>query len=135
MLSTEVQRSVRLKQKKSPQIFPRIPMKPSNVWHGHSTRRSLPAGTARKVNGSLLRGRKNRLILQPKKNRKFSMGNSLLYLSCVDFCRVRPGGRTLLLFWGALKQACCLRFAKFSNIISVYYSFKRCSKIDSLVAI
>ena len=32
-----------------------------------------------------------------KKNRKFPLGNSLPYLSCVDFCRVRPGGRTLLL--------------------------------------
>ena len=28
-------------------------MKPSNVWHGHSTRPSLPAGTARKGNGHL----------------------------------------------------------------------------------
>ena len=72
-------------------------MKPSNVWRGHSTRRSLLAGTARKVNGSLLRGRRNRLILQPKKNRKFPLGNSLLYisLSYVDFGRVRPGGRAL----------------------------------------
>ena len=26
----------------------------SNDWHGHSIRRSLPAGTARKVNGNLL---------------------------------------------------------------------------------
>ena len=72
-------------------------MKPLNVWHGHSTRRFLSAGTARKVSGSLLRGRRNRLITQTKKNRKFPLGNSLPYLSCVDFCRVRPGGRTLLL--------------------------------------
>ena len=28
-------------------------MKPSNVWHGHSTRPSLPAGTVRKVSGHL----------------------------------------------------------------------------------
>ena len=28
-------------------------MKPSNVWHGHSTRPSLPAGTARKDSGHL----------------------------------------------------------------------------------
>ena len=28
-------------------------MKPSNVWHGHSTRPSLPAGTARKASGRL----------------------------------------------------------------------------------
>ena len=37
--------------------------------------------------------------LQAKKNRKFPTGNSLPYisLSCVDFCRVRPAGRTLFL--------------------------------------
>ena len=135
MLFTDVQRSVRLNKKKKSTNTSPYPDEVIDRLARAFYRRSLPAGTARKVNGSLLRGRKNRLILQPKKNRKFSMGNSLLYLSCVDFCRVRPGGRTLLLFWGALKQACCLRFAKFSNIISVYYSFKRCSKIDSLVAI
>ena len=28
-------------------------MKPSNVWHGHSTRPSLPAGTVRKASGHL----------------------------------------------------------------------------------
>ena len=46
----------------------------------------------------MLRGRRNRLILQPTKNRKFPSGNALLYisLSYVDFCRVRPiQGRTL----------------------------------------
>ena len=62
-------------------------MKSSTVWHGHSTQPSLPAGTARKDSGSLPHGRQNRLILQPKKNRKFPLGNSLLYisLSYVDF--------------------------------------------------
>ena len=30
-----------------------------------------------------------------ERNRKFPSGNSLPYLSCVDFCRVRLGGRTL----------------------------------------
>ena len=49
---------------------------------------------------SLPHGRQNRLIIPPvKKNRKFPMGNSLSYLSCVDFCRVRPGGRTLFYFF------------------------------------
>ncbi len=49
---------------------------------------------------SLPHGRRNRLISQPKKNRKFPSGNSLPYLSCVDFCRVRPiQGRTLFLFY------------------------------------
>ena len=80
--------------------YPLIPMKPSNVWHGHSTRPSLPAGTVRKVSGSLPRGRRNRLILQEKKNRKLPLGNSLLYisLSSVAFGRVRPAGHTLFLF-------------------------------------
>ena len=77
-------------------------MKPSNVWHGHSTRRFLLAGTARKANESLPHGRRNRLISPAKKNRKFPMGNSLPYLSCVDFFRVRPAGRTLFLFYGLI---------------------------------
>ena len=53
------------------------------------------------ANASLPRGRRNRLIISPaKKNRKFPLGNSLLYisLSYVDFGRVRPAGRTLFLF-------------------------------------
>ena len=43
---------------------------------------------------------RNRLIMQTTKNRKFPLGNSLLYisLSSVAFGRVRPGGRTLFLF-------------------------------------
>ena len=86
-------------------------MKSSTVWHGHSTRPSLPAGTARKASGHLsgrgpsilLRktvrslksptgafvaaqtraclGRQSRLIMQTTKNRKFPLGNSLLYIS------------------------------------------------------
>ena len=38
--------------------------------------------------------------MQTTKNRKFPLGNSLLYisLSSVAFGRVRPGGRTLFLF-------------------------------------
>ena len=63
-------------------------MKSLTVWHGHSTQPSLPAGTARKVNGSLPRGKRSRLIIsQAKKNRAFPTGNALLYisLSYVDF--------------------------------------------------
>ena len=63
-------------------------MKSSTVWHGHSIRRSLPAGTARQASGSLPRGRQSRLIISPeKKNRAFPTGNALLYisLSYVDF--------------------------------------------------
>ena len=37
------------------------------------------------ANASLPRGRRNRLISPAKKNRKFPLGNSLPYLSCVDF--------------------------------------------------
>ena len=75
-------------------------MKSLTVWHGHSTQPSLPAGTARKANGSLPHGKRNRLIMQTTKNRKFPLGNSLLYISLlsVAFGRVRPGGRTLFLF-------------------------------------
>ena len=71
------------------------------VWRRHSTRPSLPAGTARKAKENLLRGRWNRLILQEKKNRKFPLGNFLLYISLlsVAFGRVRPGGRTLFLLY------------------------------------
>ena len=38
--------------------------------------------------------------MQTTKNRKFPLGNSLLYISflSVAFGRVRPGGRTLFLF-------------------------------------
>ena len=52
------------------------------------------------ANASLPRGRRNRLIMPPAmRNRAFPMGNALLYisLSCVDFCRVCPAGRTLFL--------------------------------------
>ena len=57
-------------------------MKPSTVWHGHSTQPSLPAGTARKGKENLPRGRQSRPIISPaKKNRAFPTGNALLYIS------------------------------------------------------
>ena len=67
-------------KEKSPQTLPPIPMKSLTVWHGHSTRPSLPAGTARKASGSLLHGRRNRLILQEKEKTGSSrpLGNSLV---------------------------------------------------------
>ena len=55
-------------------------------WNSEEGQRSLP------------RGRQSRLIMQTTKNRKFPLGNSLLYisLSSVAFGRVRPiQGRTL----------------------------------------
>ena len=81
-------------------------MKSSTVWRGHSTRPSLPAGTARKARGSLPRGRRSRLITPPaKRNRAFPTGNALLYISLlsVAFGRVRPiQGRTLFLSLGSI---------------------------------
>ena len=57
-------------------------MKSSTVWHGHSTRPSLPAETARKGKENLLHGRRSRLITPPaKRNRAFPTGNALLYIS------------------------------------------------------
>ena len=85
-------------KRKSPQTSPLTPMKSSTVWHGRSTRPSLPAGTVRKDSESLPHGRRNRLIMQTKKkSRKFPLGNSLVYISLlsVAFGRVRPVGRTL----------------------------------------
>ena len=49
-------------------------MKSLTVWRGHSTWPSLPVGTARRASGSLPRGRRNRLIMQTTKNRKFPLG-------------------------------------------------------------
>ena len=60
-------------------------MKLSTVWHGHSIRPSLPAGTARKAKENLLRGRQNRLITPPaKRNRASPTGNALLYISLLS---------------------------------------------------
>ena len=131
-------------------------MKSLTIWHGHSTRPSLPAGTARKVSGhlsgrrplhlanarpfgrlkaplglSLLRcaaqtraclGRRSRLIMQTTKNRKFPLGNSLLYisLSSVAFGRVRPGGRTLFLFYTLIEK-------NFVSYCKSLYIFSYCS--------
>ena len=97
-------------------------MKPSNVWHGHSTRPSLPAGTVRKARGSLPHGRQSRLIMQTTKNRKFPLGNSLLYISflSVAFGRVRPGGRTLFLFYTLIEK-------NFVSYCKSLYIFSYCS--------
>ena len=60
-------------------------MKSLTVWHGHSTRPSLPAGTAKKGKKNLLHGRKSRLITPPvKRNRAFPTGNALLYIANLD---------------------------------------------------
>ena len=96
-------------------------MKSSTVWHGHSTRPSLPAGTARKASGSLPRGRRNRLITPlVKKNRAFPTGNALLYISLshVDFSGC-------VLFRGAP----CFCFALFSLIPQFFF---RCPQTVSV---
>ena len=45
------------------------------------------------------------------------MGNALLYisLSCVDFCRVRPGGRALFFSWKTLRLLPILESGCHSN--------------------
>ena len=97
-------------------------MKSSTVWHGHSTRPSLPAGTVRKARGSLPHGRQSRLVMQTTKNRKFPLGNSLLYISflSVAFGRVRPGGRTLFLFYTLIEK-------NFVSYCKSLYIFSYCS--------
>ena len=53
-------------------------------------------------NASLPHGRQNRFIMPPAmRNRAFPVGNALflISLSYVDFCRVRPAGRTLFYFF------------------------------------
>ena len=44
--------------------------------------------------------------MQTTKNRKFPLGNSLLYISflSVAFGRVRPGGHTLFLFYTLIEK-------------------------------
>ena len=53
-------------------------MKPSNVWHGHSTRPSLPAGTARKASGHLSGQRPSICCRRPRCRLKAPLGLSLL---------------------------------------------------------
>ena len=99
-----------MNKRKSPQTLPLIPMKSSTVWHGHSTRPSLPAGTVRKVNGSLLRGRRNRLILQPEKNRKFPVGE----LPCLTY--------HVWIFAGCVRQgAPCFFFVIYPMYQTAYF--------------
>ena len=103
MLFTDVQRSVRLnKKKKSTNTSPY----PDEVID-RLARAFYPAilacwNSEEGASGSLLHGRRSRLIILPaKRNRAFPTGNALLYisLSYVDFGRVRPiRGRTLFLF-------------------------------------
>ena len=74
-------------------------------------------------NGSLPCGRRNRLIMPPaKRNRAFPTGNALLYISLlsVAFGRVRPGGRTLFLFYTLIEK-------NFVSYCKSLYIFSYCS--------
>ena len=68
-------------------------MKPSNVWHGHSTRPSLPAGTARKASGHLSGRRPLHLAnARPFGRLKAPLGLSLLRCAAqTRACRVAGG--------------------------------------------
>ena len=77
---------------------------------------------------SLPHGRQNRLTSPAKKNRKFPMGNALLYisLSSVVFGRVRPiQGRTLFLFYP--HSSAPWRPAAFHRRMQVVFSKKQAS--------
>ena len=98
MLSTEVQRSVRLnKKKKSTNISPYPDEAIERLarafypailacWNSEEGQREFAAWQAEQAHHA------------NKEKQEFPLGNSLPYLSCVDFCRVRPAGRTLFLF-------------------------------------
>ena len=63
----------------SHQLLSLIPMKSLTVWHGHSTRPSLPAGTARKASGHLSGRRPLHLAnARPFGRSKAPLGLSLL---------------------------------------------------------
>ena len=135
MLFTDVQRSVRLKQKKkstntSPypdEVIDRLARAfyPAILacWNSEEGQREFAAWQEEQAH------------IATKEKQEVLDGELPALLIVCGFLQGASGWAHFALFWGALKQACCLRFAKFSNIISVYYSFKRCSKIDSLVAI
>ena len=94
MLSTEVQRGVRLnKKKKSTNISPYPDEAIERLawafypailacWNSEEGQREFAVWQAEQAHHG------------KKKNRKFPLGNSLPYLSC-GFFRVRPAGRTL----------------------------------------
>ena len=74
-------------------MLPLIPMKSLTVWRGHSTRPSLPAGTARKDNGHLSGARPLHLACaRPFGRLKAPLGLSLLRCAAqTRACRVAGG--------------------------------------------
>ena len=59
-------------------------MKPSNVWHGHSTRPSLPAGTVRKANGHLSGRSPSILLRKTVRSLKSPTGAFIAPLRCAN---------------------------------------------------
>ena len=73
-------------------------MKPLNVWHGHSTRPSLPAGTARKGNGHLSGQRPLHLAnARPFGRLKAPLGLSLLRSAALRKRELAYGRRNRLI--------------------------------------
>ena len=97
MLSTEIQRSVRLnKKKKSTNISPYPDEAIERLarafypailacWNSEEGQREFAAWQAEQAH------------IATKEKQEVPVGEPLPYLSCVDFCRVRPAGRTLFL--------------------------------------
>ena len=97
MLSTEIQRSVCLnKKKKSTNISPYPDEAIERLarafypailacWNSEEGQREFAAWQAEQAH------------IATKEKQEVPLENSLPYLSCVDFCRVRPAGRTLFL--------------------------------------
>ena len=98
-------------------------MKPSNDWHGHSIRRSLPAGTARKGNGHLSGQRPLHLAnARPFGRLKAPLGLSLL----------RCAAQTRACLWQA-KQAHHANNEK-QEVPTCWVSVKQFSKNDTATA-
>ena len=99
-------------------------MKPSNVWHGHSTRPSLPAGTARKGNGHLSGQRPLHLAnARPFGRLKAPLGLSLL----------RCAAQTRACLWQA-EQAHHTTSKEKQSVPDCWVSVKQFSKNDTATA-
>ena len=99
-------------------------MKPSNVWHGHSTRPSLPAGTVRKANGHLSGARPLHLACaRPFGRLKAPLGLSLL----------RCAAQTRACLWQA-EQAHHTTSKEKQGVPDCWVSVKQFSKNDTATA-
>ena len=99
-------------------------MKSSTVWHGHSTRPSLPAGTARKGNGHLSGQRPLHLAnARPFGRLKAPLGLSLL----------RCAAQTRACLWQA-EQAHHTTSKEKQSVPDCWVSVKQFSKNDTATA-